>query len=112
MYVGTIDGRLIAIDAGTGEQIWETDTLIRRDLSYSITGAPRIIKGNVIIGNAGADFGVRGYVSAYEAGSGDLVWRFYTVPGDPSLGFENEAMAMAADTWNGQWWELDPGFCR
>lgn len=109
VYVGTIDGRLLAIDAVSGKQVWEADTFIRRDVSYSITGAPRIIKGKVIIGNGGAEYGVRGYVSAYDAVSGELVWRFYTVPGDPALGFEDDTMRMAAQTWNGQWWVLGGG---
>jgi PQQ-dependent dehydrogenase (methanol/ethanol family) len=109
VFVGTIDGRLIAIDAATGEQVWETDTLISREVSYSITGAPRVVKGKVIIGNGGAEYGVRGYVSAFDADTGELAWRFYTVPGDPALGFENAAMAMAAETWNGEWWALGGG---
>src|SRR5688572_11410713 len=109
VYVGTIDGRMIAIDAATGTKVWETDTLVSRDLSYSITGAPRIIKGKVVIGNGGAEYGVRGYVSAYDAETGELAWRFFTVPGDPSLGFENDAMRMAAETWMGGWWKLGGG---
>jgi quinohemoprotein ethanol dehydrogenase len=109
VYVGTIDGRMIAIDAATGTKVWETDTLISRELSYSITGAPRIIKGKVVIGNGGAEYGVRGYVSAYDAETGALAWRFFTVPGDPALGFENEAMRMAAETWKGEWWKLGGG---
>lgn len=109
VYVGTIDGRMIAIDAATGTKVWETDTLISRDVSYSITGAPRIIKGKVVIGNGGAEYGVRGYVSAFDAETGELAWRFYTVPGDPSLGFENAAMEMAAKTWSGEWWKLGGG---
>jgi quinohemoprotein ethanol dehydrogenase len=109
VYVGTIDGRLLAIDAATGTKLWEADTLISREVSYSITGAPRIVKGKVIIGNGGAEYGVRGYVSAFDAETGALAWRFYTVPGDPSLGFENPAMEMAAKTWNGEWWKLGGG---
>ncbi len=109
VYVATIDGRLIALDAASGSKLWETDTLISRDAAYSITGAPRVVKGKVIIGNGGAEYGVRGYVSAFDADSGALAWRFYTVPGDPALGFENDAMAMAAETWNGEWWTLGGG---
>ncbi len=109
VFVGTIDGRMIALDAATGIKVWETDTLIRHDLSYSITGAPRVVKGKVIIGNGGAEYGVRGYVSAYDIQTGALLWRFFTVPGDPSLGFENDSMAMAANTWNGEWWALGGG---
>lgn len=108
VYLGAFDGRLIAVDSATGTPVWETQTV---DLShpYTITGAPRIVKGKVIIGNGGADFGVRGYVSAYDAQTGRLLWRFHTVPGNPSLGFENEVMAEAASTWNGQWWTLGGG---
>ena len=109
IYVGAIDGHLIAIDAATGEQVWKTDTLVSRDISYSITGAPRIVKGKVIIGNAGAEYGVRGYVSAYDAETGELAWRFYTVPGNPALGFESDIMEQAAATWNGEWWTLGGG---
>jgi len=109
VYVGTIDGRMIAIDAATGTKVWETDTLISREVSYSITGAPRIVKGKVIIGNGGAEYGVRGYVSAFDTETGELAWRFYTVPGDPALGFEDDAMRMAAATWNGEWWKLGGG---
>jgi PQQ-dependent dehydrogenase (methanol/ethanol family) len=108
VFVGVLDGRLVALDAATGEVVWETLT-IDPQKPYSITGAPRVIKGKVIIGNAGADYGVRGYVSAYDVDTGEMAWRFYTVPGDPALGFENEAMAMAAETWDGEWWFLGGG---
>ena len=88
VYVATLDGRLVAINALSGQLEWQTQTF---DLSqaYTITGAPRIIDGKVIIGNGGADFGVRGYVTAYDAESGKQLWRFYTVPGNPALGFES-----------------------
>ncbi|QDX80189.1 PQQ-dependent dehydrogenase, methanol/ethanol family [Denitratisoma sp. DHT3] len=109
VYVGTLDGRLVAIDAATGKKTWETLTVDPKR-PYSITGAPRVVKGKVLIGNGGADMGVRGYVSAYDARSGKLVWRFYTVPGDPSKPFENKAMEMAAKTWRGdQWWTWGGG---
>lgn len=108
VYVGTIDGRLIAIDAATGEQRWSVST-VEPGKPYSITGAPRVAKDKVFIGNGGAEFGVRGYVSAYNASSGDLLWRFHTVPGDPARGFENETMKRAAETWSGQWWKLGGG---
>lgn len=104
VYVGTLDGRLLAIDATTGTLAWETLT-VDSSKPYSITGAPRIANGTVLIGNAGAEMGVRGYVSAYDAERGNMVWRTFTVPGDPSLGFESEAMERAAATWNGRWWE-------
>ena len=108
VYTGTIDGRLIALDAASGRKVWDVQTV---DLSepYSVTGAPRVVKGKVIIGNGGAEFGVRGYVSAYDAQTGALLWRFHTVPGDPAKGFENATMEMAAKTWTGEWWKLGGG---
>jgi len=108
LFLATLDGRLIALDAGTGHPVWETLT-IDRNLRYTITGAPRIVKGNVIIGNGGGEFGVRGYVSAYDAETGKLAWRFYTVPGDPSQPFESPILAKAAPTWSGEWWKLGGG---
>jgi quinohemoprotein ethanol dehydrogenase len=109
IYFGTLDGRLIALDANNGELIWEKIT-VEDSNAYSITGAPRIIKDKVIIGNGGADFGVRGYVSAYDSKTGEMIWRFYTVPGNPEDGFENEAMKFAASTWSGsKWWEYGGG---
>ena len=97
IITGTIDGRLIAIDAATGEQVWDVLTV---DLSrpYSITGAPRIVKGKVIIGNGGAELGVRGYVTACDAQTGEQAWRFYTVPGNPQDGFETSFMEEVAST--------------
>src|SRR5690606_23692523 len=88
VFVGTLDGRLVALDAATGEELWDVNT-IDRDEPYTITGAPRVVKGKVLIGNGGAEMGVRGYVSAYDAETGELAWRFYTVPGNPADGFEN-----------------------
>ena len=108
VFVGTLDGRIAAIDAGTGETVWETLTVDPEDF-HTITGAPRIVKGKVIIGNGGAEFGVRGYVSAYNAETGEMEWRTYTVPGNPALPFESEAMEMAAATWNGEWWKYGGG---
>jgi quinohemoprotein ethanol dehydrogenase len=108
VFAGVLDGRLAALDAATGKVLWQTQTT---DLSqpYTITGAPRVVKGKVIIGNGGAEYGVRGYVSAYEAATGKLVWRFYTVPGDPSKPFESPAMERAAKTWTGEWWKMGGG---
>ena len=109
IFVGTIDGRLVALDRQTGEVVWETLT-IDPEKPYTITGAPRVVKGNVIIGNGGSEYGVRGYVSAYDAQTGALNWRFYTVPGNPDEPFEHPAMAMAARTWSGDlWWEVGGG---
>lgn len=109
VYVGTIDGRLVALDAGSGEVVWDVQTT-PAEKPYTITGAPRIIKDLVIIGNGGAEYGVRGYITAYNAESGEEVWRFYTVPGNPDLGFESPAMQRAAATWRGgEWWEVGGG---
>jgi quinohemoprotein ethanol dehydrogenase len=108
VIAATIDGRLFAVDAQTGAPVWDVRTTDANQ-PYSITGAPRVVGGKVIIGNAGGEFGVRGYVSAYDADSGRLVWRFYTVPGDPAKGFESKAMEMAAKTWHGEWWKSGGG---
>jgi quinohemoprotein ethanol dehydrogenase len=108
VYVGTLDGRLIALDAKTGTVAWEAQTT-PKDGPYAITGAPRIAKGRVFIGNAGSEYAVRGYVSAYDADTGNLIWRAYTVPGDPSKPFESEAMRRAAGTWSGEWWKAGGG---
>ena len=108
IFVGTLDGRLIALDAATGKVVWETLTIDRK-YRYTITGAPRVVKGRVIIGNGGAEMGVRGYVSAYDTDTGKLQWRFYTVPGDPAQPFESSALANAGKTWTGSWWKLGGG---
>src|SRR5687767_7950288 len=108
VYVGVLDGRLVALDANSGKVAW-TATTVDQQQPYTITGAPRIAKGKVIIGNGGAEYGVRGYVSAYDAETGKLAWRFYTVPGDPAKGFESPAMEAAAKTWTGEWWKLGGG---
>ncbi len=100
VYVGTLDGFLIALDAASGAVKWRVDTLIDRDRYYSITGAPRVVKGKVIIGNGGAEFNVRGYVSAYDKSSGALDWRFFTVPGSAEGPFEHDELALAAPTWD------------
>ena len=111
VYVASFDGRLIALDAADGKVIWEKDTIEDKAKPYTITGAPRVLKGKVIIGNGGADYGVRGYVTAYDAETGAQKWRFYTVPGDPSKPFENVAMERAAKTWDpsAKYWEVGGG---
>ncbi|HSR15223.1 MAG TPA: PQQ-dependent dehydrogenase, methanol/ethanol family [Gemmatimonadales bacterium] len=108
VYAGTIDGRLVAVNAETGQLVWEVQTT-PTGKAYSITGAPRIAGGRVLIGNGGAEFGVRGYVSAYDAETGEMAWRTYTVPGDPREGHENAWMAEAAKTWSGDWWQAGGG---
>jgi quinohemoprotein ethanol dehydrogenase len=109
VYVGTTDGRLIAIDARTGREVWSAQT-VDKDNELTITGAPRIFGDRVVIGNAGSEWGPnRGYVTAYDAATGRQLWRFWIVPGDPAKGFEDEAMAMAAKTWSDGWWKIGGG---
>jgi len=109
LYFGTLDGRLIALDRETGEEAWSTVT-VDQSKPYTITGAPRVIDGKVIIGNSGAEFGVRGYVTAYDAETGEQLWRFYTIPGAPGEdGEEPEYLARARETWNGEFWQLGGG---
>ena len=100
VYVGTLDGYLLALDARDGHELWRADTFIDRTRSYTITGAPQVAGNVVVIGNGGAEFGVRGYVSAYDLSSGVLRWRFFTVPGDPKRGFEEPELEGAAKTWS------------
>ena len=109
VYLGALDGRLIAIDAKSGKPSWSVTTVDQKQ-AYTSTGAPRIANGKVIIGNGGAEYGVRGYVSAYDAETGKLAWRFYTVPGDPSKPQENKALEAALPTWKGDnWWKFGGG---
>ncbi|GAB5449814.1 MAG: PQQ-dependent methanol/ethanol family dehydrogenase [Halioglobus sp.] len=108
VIVGTYDGRLVALQASDGKVVWDVQTTDRNQ-SYTITGAPRIVGDKVVIGNGGAELGVRGYVTAYSIATGKQAWRFYTVPGNPVEGFESDVMKTAADTWTGQWWEWGGG---
>ncbi|MFT4570517.1 MAG: quinohemoprotein ethanol dehydrogenase [Hyphomicrobiaceae bacterium] len=109
VYSGSLDGRLLCLDAADGSLVWEK-VIVDQSKNYTITGAPRIVKGRVIIGNGGAELGVRGYVSAYDADDGEMVWRTYTVPGNPEFGFESDAIEKAAETWKGgKWWEIGGG---
>jgi len=112
VYIGALDGRLIAVDARTGREKWSVATF-DHTWAYSITGAPRVYDGKVVIGNGGADYGVRGFVTAYDAETGRQLWRFFTVPGDPSKGPDGAAsdsvMPMAAKTWTGEWWKYGGG---
>ena len=108
VYASTLDGRLVALDEKSGTPVWSADTT-ENGKPYSITSAPRIAKGMVVIGNAGAEFGARGYVSAYDAETGKMAWRSYTVPGDPAKGFESKAMETAAKTFAGEYWVFGGG---
>ncbi len=108
LFVGLLDGRLVALNRTDGSLLWSVQTTPPGS-DYSITGAPRVIGDAVIIGNAGAEYGVRGYVTAYHVDSGDELWRTHTVPGNPADGFESEAMRAAAETWTGEWWVAGGG---
>jgi quinohemoprotein ethanol dehydrogenase len=109
VIVGTQDGRLLALNGQTGRQVWSVQTLQPGDFRF-ISGAPRVFAGKVIIGHGGADSGnTRGYVTAYDAGTGKQLWRFFTVPGNPARTPEQPAMSMAAKTWAGEWWKYGGG---
>ena len=108
VYSATLDGRLLSLDAETGELNWEVNTTDQAQ-SYTITGAPRVFGDKLIIGNGGAEYGVRGYVSAYDTETGEMLWRFFTVPGNPADGFEDATQEMAASTWTGEWWQQGGG---
>ncbi|WP_369805630.1 PQQ-dependent dehydrogenase, methanol/ethanol family [Sphingobium sp. EM0848] len=109
VFTGTLDGRLLAIDARTGRLNWSVQTTEPDDARY-ISGPPYVFNNTVVIGHGGADYGAtRGYVTAYDIHSGRQKWRFYTVPGNPAKGFENAAMRMAAKTWTGEWWKYGGG---
>jgi quinohemoprotein ethanol dehydrogenase len=108
VYVAALDGRLIALEQKTGKVVFDK-TVVPNQTDYAITGAPRIAKGKVLIGSAGAEYKARGYLAAYDWQTGEELWKFHTVPGNPADGFENEAMEKAAKTWAGKWWELGGG---
>jgi quinohemoprotein ethanol dehydrogenase len=110
IYVGGADGRLIAINAADGKEVWAVQTAPGEGNLRYITGAPRVFDGKVIIGHGGADSSDnRGYVTTYNAETGEQLWRFYIVPGDPKKGFEDETQEMAARTWTGEWWKYGGG---
>ncbi len=112
VYFGTVDGRLIALDAATGKPVWSVST-VDDSKSYTITGAPRIVKGKVIIGSAGSEYVLRGFISAYDAETGKQVWRFYTVPGEPGKpdGAVSDQVleSKARPTWNADSWKMGGG---
>ncbi|HTW64618.1 MAG TPA: PQQ-binding-like beta-propeller repeat protein [Bryobacteraceae bacterium] len=108
VYVGTGDCRLVAIDAASGREAWESP--VCDGAITGITGAPHVGGGKVFIGYNGSDTGVRGSLVAFDAATGKQAWRFWTVPGDPAKGFESKALEVAAKTWSGdQWWKVGGG---
>ncbi len=115
IIMGTLDARLVAIDAKTGKEAWSVDTvpaslgLGEMTNKYSITMAPRVAKGKVFVGGSGGEFGVRGWIAAFDAETGKEAWRFWTVPGDPAKGFETPKLEQAARTWSGEWWKSGGG---
>ncbi|MGX7926901.1 PQQ-dependent dehydrogenase, methanol/ethanol family [Tsuneonella sp. HG094] len=111
VYVATLDGYLVSLDAKTGKPAWKVDTFTDRSKSYAITGAPRIAGRNVLIGNGGAEMGVRGYVTALDRKTGKLAWRFFVVPGDPKAGpDEHPEVTEARKTWDpNSAWDLGGG---
>ncbi len=108
VFSATLDGRLLALDAANGHVLWEVETLAPDALMY-ITGAPRAYHGKVVIGQGGADFGSRGYVTAYDAVTGRQRWRFYLAPGTPEQNRGDPAMERAAATWTGSYWKTGTG---
>ena len=113
VFVGTLDGRLVALHAKTGREQWSERTFPMEE-TRTITGAPRVANGVVVIGHGGADYGVRGFVAGYDAETGKRRWRFYTVPGNPASGPDNEVSDVplrdiATKTWNGEWWKYGGG---
>jgi quinohemoprotein ethanol dehydrogenase len=111
VYVSSPDAHLIALDATSGKVLWTVDASPDRARIYTLTAAPFVIKGKVLVGGGGGEYGVRGVVSAFDAEGGKLAWRWYTIPGDPSKPPENEAMAKAAQTWDPafKYWENGGG---
>ncbi|MBC7519824.1 MAG: PQQ-dependent dehydrogenase, methanol/ethanol family [Sandarakinorhabdus sp.] len=108
VFVATIDGRLVALNADTGTVMWSKMT-IPVGSHMAITGAPRIVKGRVLIGAAGSEYISRGYLAAFDPETGNEAWRFYTVPGDPAKPAEGKHLEAAAKTWSGEWWKLGGG---
>jgi quinohemoprotein ethanol dehydrogenase len=105
VYVGVLDGYLVCMDSETGKILWRVDTITDRERAYTITSPPQVAGDVVVIGNSGGEFGVRGYITAYELETGKLAWRFFIVPGDPKNGYEHPEMEEAAKTWdpNSNW---------
>ena len=108
IFIAAFDGRLIALDARTGKELWTAET-VARDSQQWITGAPYVFKDKVIVGQSGADMGERGYVTAYDQETGKQAWRFYPVPGSPEENAGDPLMEKAAKTWYGEWWKGKTG---
>src|SRR5215469_6083144 len=95
LFMGTVDAHLIAVDAKSGHMIWDT-TVAKAESGYALTHAPLVVKDKVIVGTAGGEFGIRGFLAAYDVRTGKEVWRFYTVAGPGEPGHE---------TWGGDSWK-------
>ena len=108
IFSAALDGRLFALDAKTGRMIWSTETTDPKG-GQTVTGAPRVFDGKVIIGQGGADFGMRGYVTAYDQETGRQAWRFYVVPSSPEANQGDPALEAAAKTWSGEFWKTTGG---
>ena len=108
VFVATLAGHVVALDAATGRVVWDTRS-IPEGSHMAITGAPRVVKGRVLIGAAGSEYITRGYLAAFDAETGEEAWRFYTVPGDPAQPFEGKHLEAAAKTWSGEYWKLGGG---
>ena len=108
IFAPIVDGRLEALDVRTGKVLWEARVAYPQDW-YSITMAPRVANGKVLIGVAGGDHPTRGFFDAYDAATGVRAWRFYTVPGNPANPPENDAMRQAGKTWDGDFYKMGGG---
>jgi len=110
--IATLDGRLIALDRATGQPVWSTQTF-GREWPYTITGAPRVFDGKVVVGQSGGDLGVRGFVAAWDVDTGEQLWKFFLTPGNPADGPDGVAsdpiMPMIRETWAGEYWKLGGG---
>ena len=95
IYFGTLDATLVALDARSGALVWETPVANTME-GYSITSAPLVVKDKIITGVAGGEYGIRGFIDAYDPGTGKRLWRLYTIPGPGEFG---------SDTWEGDSWK-------
>jgi quinohemoprotein ethanol dehydrogenase len=112
IIIATLDGRLIALDARTGKPVWSVNTVLDKGQPITITGAPRIADGLVVIGNSGGDIGARGYITAWNADTGKHAWTFWIVPPQPGHldhAASDSVAAMAQKTWRGEWWKIGGG---